>query len=151
MNSAYSQSTSPQIVSTAGETFQGTSIQIDWTLGELAITTMQSSSFQITQGFHQPNYILTSLDELPEAIGQIKIYPNPTSDLLEMNLIFDQKRNVQIQIFDIQGKQILEKHNEGQQISESISLVELPSGNYFIKVKIDGNKFSQTFKVQKIK
>ena len=149
-NNVYSQSLSPEIVSTAGETFQGTSIQIDWTLGELAITTIQNSTLQITQGFHQPNYIVTNVDEHPQKIGQINVFPNPTSDWLEITISFNQMKEVCTRLFDIHGKLILEKENQGKFISESISLSELPNGNYFLNFLIDENQYSQTFKIQKI-
>jgi len=149
-NNVYSQSLSPEIVSTAGETFQGTSIQIDWTLGELAITTIQNSTLQITQGFHQPNYIVTNVDELPQKIGEINVFPNPTSDWLEITFSFNQMKEVYTRLYDIHGKLILEKENNGKFISERISLSELPNGNYFLNFLIDGNQYSQTFKIQKI-
>lgn len=57
----YAQNSSPEIVSSAGATYKGNSMQIDWTLGELAITSIQNSSQQLTQGFHQPNYTITSV------------------------------------------------------------------------------------------
>ena len=65
MHGLYSQSSSSEILSTAGETFQSTSMQIDWTLGELAIETIHHSNRQITQGFHQPNYIAPLLTLSP--------------------------------------------------------------------------------------
>lgn len=151
MNNIYSQSTSPKIVSTAGETFQGTSLQIDWTLGEVAITTILNSTQQITQGFHQPYSILTDVDELPQEIGQINVFPNPTSDWLELNFFFNQTKEVYIRLYDNHGKLILKKYYKGQFISESISLSELPNGNYFLNILIDESQFSQTVKIQKLK
>lgn len=144
------QSSSPEIVSSAGETYQGSSMQIDWTLGELAITTIQNSSQQITQGFHQPYYTITSVSELPQEIGEIKVYPNPTSDRIEMKLNFDQSRTVNIQLIDLSGKLIWTGEQIGSQIEEMKNIENLTSGTYFLNFLIDGNKYSQTFKIQKI-
>lgn len=144
------QTSSPEIVSSAGETFQGSSTQIDWTLGELAITTIQNASQQITQGFHQPNYTITSVDKLPQEIGEIKIYPNPTSDRIEMKLNFVQRIYVKIQLIDLSGKLIWSEEKTGSQIEQVIDIVNLSNGNYFLNLLIDDNQFSQTFKIQKI-
>ena len=148
-NYLYSQEVSLEIVSTAGETFQGNSMQIDWTLGELAITTLQNSDHQITQGFHQPNYIATIVDELPEEIGQVNVFPNPTSDWLEITFSLNQTNEIQTLLYDIHGRLILKKENKGQIISEHISLKELPNGNYFLTILIDKDQYSKTYKIQK--
>ena len=146
----FAQSSSPEIISSSGGTGQGTSIQIDWTLGELAITTIQNSAHQITQGFHQPNYIITSVEELPQEIGKITIYPNPTSDWLEFNLDFTQNEKVQIQLINMQGKVIWTISKQGMKITEKTNLAELPSATYFLHFLLDGNQYLKTFKVQKL-
>jgi hypothetical protein len=144
------QSSSPEIVSSAGETFQGNSMQIDWTLGELAATIIQSSSLQITQGFHQPNYTITSVNELPQEIGEIKVYPNPASERIEMKLNFEKNRNVKIQLINFNGRLIWTTNKNGNQIEQVTEIADLPNGNYFLNFLIDGNKYSQTFKIQKL-
>jgi len=145
------QGSNPEIVSSAGETFQGNNMQIDWTLGELAITTIQNSSQQVTQGFHQPNYTITSIDELPQKIGEIKVYPNPTSDRIEMKLNFDQNRNIKIQLKDFNGRLIWSTEINVSQIEHVENISNLPNGNYFLTFLIDNNKSFQTFKIQKLK
>jgi len=103
----HAQSSNPEVLSSAGDTFQGDNVRIEWTLGELAITTIQNPPQQITQGFHQPVYTITSVDELPEGIGQISVFPNPTSDVIEQNL------------------------------SDRTDISKLPSGNYFLNFFIN--------------
>ena len=148
--SGNAQSSDPEIVSSAGETFQGNSMQIGWTLGEVAIATIQNSSQQLTQGFHQPNYMITSVIELPAEIGQIHIFPNPTSDIIKMELNFDQIREVKIQLIDLNGRLIWTREQIGSQIEQVKDLTNLSDGNYFLNFLIDGNKYSQTFKIQKL-
>ena len=144
------QNVSPEIISSAGETFQGNTMQIDWTLGEVSITTIQDANQQITQGFHQPNYMITGIEKLQEDIGEIKIFPNPTSDWLEMNLNLKQSSKVEIQFFDFKGKLIWSENIQGQQISIQKNISDLPSGNYFLNFQIEGSKSLPTFKIQKI-
>ncbi len=55
------QSVSPEVIASAGESFQGTSMKIDWTLGEIAVTTIQNGERVITQGFHQPYFTITKM------------------------------------------------------------------------------------------
>ena len=85
-NIIFTQTITPEIISSSGETSQVTAIQIDWTLGEVATITIQNLSQQITQGFHQPSYVITSVSTLLQEIGHVSVYPNPTSDLLNIHL-----------------------------------------------------------------
>ena len=150
MGQGFSQDVSPVILSTAGETFQGNAIQLDWTIGELAISSIQNAGYQITQGFHQPFYTVSSINELPSTIGQINLFPNPTADYLTMELSFDTYSTFLIQLFDTNGKLIWIKIKEGKEIKDNISLRGLPNGSYFLSFIIDENLYSKTFTIQKI-
>jgi len=144
------QNSNSEIVSSAGETYQGNSMQIDWTLGELGITTIKDLTNQITQGFHQPNYTITSVNELPREIGDINIYPNPTPDRIEIKIDFEQYHNVKIQLIDLYGRLIWSKERNGNQLEQIMDATRLQNGNYLLKFLIDGNQYSQTFKIQKL-
>ncbi len=139
------------VVASAGRSYQATAMQIDWTLGELATTTIQNASQQITQGFHQANYIITNTTPIlaPE-IGQIQVYPNPTTSRLEIKLNFEQERKVDIQLMDVNGRIIQTYTGNKSQVEGIREIGHLPNGNYFLHFIIDQNQFSQTFKIQKI-
>jgi len=150
MNNIRSQSLSPEVLSSSGETFVCQTFTIDWTLGELAITTIQNTNNQITQGFHQ-SYELTDINELPIDIGSIKVFPNPISNWLHVELNFLKHRSVQIKLLDNNGKLVLKKSVSGQQIVDKLSIHDLPIGTYLINFQIDKSVYSQTIKIQKTK
>ncbi len=143
------QDISPEIVSSAGTTFQGNSMQIDWTLGELLIANIENSDKQITQGFHQPIFFVTDVKEAPLEIGQIKIYPNPTAEWIEVYIRFLQERNVQILLYNFLGNLIWTSNENDQNISFRKDISELPNGPYLFIFLIDDNQYSQTFNIQK--
>lgn len=143
------QDISPEILSTAGTTFKGNSIQIDWTLGELLIPTIENSNKQITQGFHQPIISITNVEETPIKIGQIKIYPNPASEWIEVNIQFHQERNVQVLLYNYIGNLLWTSIENGQNISFRKDIRELPNGPYLFTFLIDKNQYSQRFNIQK--
>lgn len=50
----YAQSVSPEVVSSAGDYYEGANVSISWTLGEIATETYSSGDIILTQGFQQP-------------------------------------------------------------------------------------------------
>jgi PKD repeat protein len=73
-------------------------------------------------------------------INNIKIYPNPTNDILNIELNLDKKSKVQFQIFDAVGKLVLTTSNQSFNTqSTTLDLSNLPLGIYFLQVRIDEN------------
>ncbi len=151
LGNVHAQSSSPEIVASAGASFQGNNYQINWTLGELAITTISNSNQQITQGFHQAEYSITSIAEMPADFGEIQVFPNPTVDHLQMKLQLEQNREVIIQLFDTTGKLLWTKESHGQKIEETADMSNLPNGTYYLLFKMVDRNHSPTFKILKIK
>lgn len=67
----------------------------------------------------------------------LNVYPNPTKDLLNFNLLIDE-----IEVYDLSGKNVLSKTN-----SEFINLENLADGLYLIK--ISANENSKIIKITK--
>lgn len=147
---ATSQSPRLEVVAVAGDSHQTSNIQIDWTVGEIAISSLYTTNSMLTQGFQQPYYIISANDHLPTEISKINIYPNPTSDLLSIELALDKKENIDIVLFDLNGKTIQKNTFMGQKIQTSLSLSNLPSGTYFLSIKIGNKGVFQTHKIQKL-
>lgn len=139
-----------KIISSAGGSTELGSLTLDWTVGEIATLSIQSASNLITQGFHQPVLKVTAIEELESAIGEIKVYPNPTSDFLQMELEFHRIRSVRIDMYDTGGRNVRSAEATGRLISQSIQTHGLPAGNYILHFLIDGNQYRKTLKIQKI-
>lgn len=139
----------PQILSSAGNSNQTNTMTIEWTLGELSITTISGPTTMITQGFHQPRYVITALDEILETLGKINVYPNPTTDIVYMEMAFDKVRSVQVGLTDLSGKLLFKKKYVGQNMHESVSFGNLPNGSYIMNFILDDNNSKQTFKILK--
>lgn len=145
------QSLSPEVLSSSGEVYQGTSFFLDWTLGEVAIENLKDNeSFQLSQGFHQANFRITTVVDLSEEIGEILVYPNPASDKIELDLRFPEKRNVNIQLTDVYGTIIFRRTEYGSSIKSVDDISNLPSGNYFLYFAIDKNEYFKTVQITKI-
>lgn len=129
----------PSVVASAGNTSLGDNIQLDWTLGEVATLTIGNEDLLLTQGFHQPNYIITSNPDVLVS-SQIEAYPNPVTEKLLIDFAFDDHHQVNVQLLNALGQTIRFYNVEGSIWIEEISMADLPVGNYFLHVFTKENK-----------
>lgn len=66
--------------------------------------------------------------------ANISVSPNPASDNLLVDLSLLKDKNVTLQIFDAQGKQMKSMDNIDVTVKTSVDISELPVGNYTINV-----------------
>lgn len=86
------------------------------------------------------DYIYTNINETTNIFTEIKIAPNPTSDILKIFLILNSKQEIQIELFDIMGNLIFTEHvPETIGYSKTFDLTGLSAGIYFIKLKSNQN------------
>jgi len=142
---ANAQTASPELVSSAGDSFNNTSYQLDWSIGECITATHSAGDYVITQGLHQGSYVITSVEDLRAEI-EISVYPNPTTDLLTINLEASARPSSVLTVTDINGKvlQQVEVTNETEQLNFS----NYTAGIYFLTVK-QANKLIKSFKIIK--
>lgn len=87
---------------------------------------------------------VSGLDPNKSATYTGKIFPNPASNYLQLDL--DQNfENIPFQIIDLQGKIIQEGILESNTTSKNIPIQTLTSGLYFLKIKINKQYFSLKF------
>ncbi len=85
----------------------------------------------------------TGIEETNKKSFEMTVYPNPTNDLLNIELLSEKKTDqFDLTIYDLNGKIVLEK-KIGNYVSFPTD--SLKSGNYIVKVK--NSQFEQTQKV----
>lgn len=82
--------------------------------------------------------------ETPNAMTDISIFPNPTSDII--NIKNTENQLINIQLFDLSGRLVLTESTQNS--NHQISVRELPSGVYFIKLQSGNESSIQKFIVQ---
>lgn len=89
--------------------------------------------------------ISSSVSDLSEIISEFKIFPNPTSDFVSVNLDLKEKTRVAIDISDLSCKQVSSLVDEdlSGNYSKQFSISQLANGTYLVRLKI-GNQ--STFK-----
>jgi putative hemolysin len=76
---------------------------------------------------------ITTGIEKTETTGAFAIFPNPSNQEIQLDLSGLKSAVQQVEIIDITGRVIVKRQNNGL-LLQTISIDELPAGNYFLKV-----------------
>ena len=126
---SFNQTIERSVVSSAGNNVTTETISMSWTFGEIAVTTLTSEGLVLSQGFHQGNLFINSIEGVQPEF-QLKTYPNPVIDKL---IIESPGQNQLYEIIDVNGRVL----NNGFITSNPFELdfSNLPSGAYFLRVE----------------
>ena len=136
------QSLSPQVIATAGDHFVADSVQVSWTIGEPVIETFYGQdSVILTQGFHQPNLMVTAIEDLALDI-QVDVFPNPTAGQVNVQ-VREFTAPMQITLLDANGRQLAVQNTSPQSLSNQFNLSRYANGVYYLRIN---TKDQQTIK-----
>jgi hypothetical protein len=146
------QSISSYVIASAGESVETGGLSVSWTLGELAVETLEDNgnTLVLTQGFQQGYFEITSIeDPLLSDNFKLKVYPNPAKDFVWVELESDEINGAIIEMYDFNGKLV---YNSKLNITEGrtqIELTNLSSSQYILKITDPFGKVLNTFKLIK--
>jgi hypothetical protein len=81
---------------------------------------------------------VTALEEQMNLPKWLRVYPNPSNGIIKIGLLEAQLENLQIQILDMQGKEMLHTtHLKNNLVSSEIDLTAFAKGVYLVKIKVD--------------
>jgi hypothetical protein len=134
------------IASAGGYNVKG-GLSVSWTLGETIIPTFTNGNLVLSHGFQQ-RLIVTAIEEHLDIAVNVKVYPNPASDVV--NIGFDEPvaGEISITILDSQGKVIKEDMIEATMTEKQINLQEIPAGVYYLR--LNKGKLVNVYKVVKL-
>lgn len=142
----FGQYTSPEVLSAAGDHFGGASVQLSWTVGEIATETYNSSNKQITQGFHQSYLTIVKVVEYYDDFN-LNVYPNPARHMLYIDL--DKPAiDLSLTLYDGIGKPVFENSLDGI-FNTEIDVSSLRPGLYYLHVINSSNRVNKTYKIIK--
>ena len=140
-----------QVIASGGASQAAGNLELSSTIGETATTTLTSGSFILTQGFQQGDLGATSVEDLLEIAVDYKIFPNPAQELLNVELTTDHPAEIQVDLYDLNGKALGMSHTfraTGTQRT-SFPLTRLSEGVYILNFRDATGKILVSHKVQK--
>jgi len=143
------QSISPMVIANSGTYVSTGTNSLEFTLGELAVSTLNNTGNIITQGFHQ-TYTGSSYINEEEVGFTVNVYPNPTYH--EVNVVLNSLLPMEFTavVYDSYGRQIF---NSSVSSSSKLTLdfTTLAAGTYFITLHNSINHLSiKTIQIQKL-
>jgi hypothetical protein len=131
---------------TSGGNAAGSGGTVAYSIGQVAYSYEGGANGNSSQGVQQPYEIYSvGIDEENLAIS-LKVFPNPTPDILTLQFNEFTTQNASFQLVDQAGKIILEK--KITELSTSLNLSNEASGIYFLSINSE-TKNIKTFKVIK--
>ena len=147
------QSLSPTVIASYGKWSDNGGFTLSATSGEMMIETFTSSNNFLTQGFQQPEKTNVGVQQLIDNGMTVTVFPNPTSDLVTVNLEAENAEGYAAVMYDVLGRMLalpgtLERNYT--QLRQTFNLSQLPSATYFVSIINAQGEIKHSFKIQKI-
>jgi len=136
-----------EVIASAGGYNVTGGLTLSWTLGETIIPTFTNGNLVLSHGFQQ-QLIVTAIEEHIDIAVNVKVYPNPASDVV--NISFDEpvEGDISITVLDSQGKLVKKDMIEAAMTEKQINLQEIPAGVYYLR--LTKGKLVNVYKVVKL-
>lgn len=133
-------------VNASGGTVSNASGSISYSIGQVAYTSTSNASGSISQGVQQA-YQISMLGMAENTLQfSLSVYPNPTSDKLNLMLAEYKQEKLSYHLYDTEGKKLQSGEIKNQQTI--LDMENLPTATYFVEVLLD-SKQVQLFKILK--
>lgn len=155
-----SQQLSPVVLSSNGGVGTSGNMQLEWTLGELAVEGLTGQPKSYTEGFHQPTLLVEQVEMVyppirPDSDHEkqtlITISPNPVATELTIRFVSDTEEQLYCQVRDANGALLSDRKLNTQDGNTQIDVTDLAPGLYFIHFIATDDGTVTVFKVVKIR
>jgi len=136
-----------EVVASAGDYSTNGGVSISWTLGETVIPAYQNGDVILTNGFQQ-QLIVATLEKNLDLQVEIIIYPNPASDMLNVQFGSPTEEAMALYLIDNSGRVVKTITVEASSSEKQINMQDMAAGLYYLKL-IKG-KLSNVYKVVKL-
>ena len=150
-NLSYAQSISPQSINSNGSSMTQSNGSISFTVGELVVLThTDSDGNTLGGGFTSGATVTTvSVKEPNPEVLTVKVFPNPTTDLVNIQITNSTIDQVIISITDLQGKEVFNGKYAAISNVIGINTAHYASGTYVLSLSDKNKQVLGTYKIIK--
>lgn len=148
---SYAQSIAPQSVISSGSKMSQTYGSLSFTVGDLVVFSQTDSQGNTLGGGFTAGATLTtvSIQEADAAVLDVKVYPNPTTELINIQINHSALDQVVVTLTDLQGKEMYKGKYAGISNVIGINIASYAKGNYMLTLKNSSNQVLGTYKIIK--
>lgn len=148
----FAQQTTPQVIATSGNVSQQSNASISYTIGEPVIQTATNGNTILTQGYQQPHYNITLLPQYQNTAPNITVFPNPTTDHLQLTFDIAKETKVIISLIDAVGKQLQKQSYQAfPKTILSLPMQQVAAGKYILTIELPELSSQKSFEIIKNK
>lgn len=142
------QANAQQSTHTAGGDASGSTGSVAYSVGQTVYHTQNNASNSIAAGVQQPYEISVVTENKHESVlyMNVQVFPNPSSQSIQLNVGEIKLNNISYQLTDMEGKLL-----ENKMISTSVTEIDIQayaSSCFFVQVLSEGQHI-KTFKIIK--
>jgi len=147
----YAQSIAPQSINSGGIKMSQANGSLSFTVGELVVLSQTDiDGNTLGSGFTAGATLTTvSIQESDAAVLDVKVFPNPTSDLVNIHISHSALKQVVVSITDLQGKEVYNGKYAGISNTIGINTASYAPGTYVLCLKNPKNEVLGTYKIIK--
>ena len=148
---SYAQSIAPQSVNSGGTKMTQANGSLSFTVGELVVLSQTDSDGNTLGGGFTAGATLTtvSIQETDAAVLDVKVYPNPTTELVNIQINHSTLDQVVVTMTDLQGKEVYSGKYAGISNIIGINTASYATGTYVLSLKNINNQVLGTYKIIK--
>lgn len=105
----------------------------------------------LPDGMTFPLSVVTGTNDISQLAANVRIFPNPTPDILKVQFELLERADVRFQVLDLTGKIFLRKQTErlnAGKYQQELSLEKLPEGMYLLQLSANDRFINQKIVVQ---
>jgi hypothetical protein len=148
---SFAQSIALQSVNSGGTKMTQANGSLSFTVGELVVLSQTDSDGNTLGGGFTAGATLTtvSIKETDLAVLDVKVYPNPTAELVNIQINHSTIDQVVVTITDLQGKEVYSGKYAGISNVIGINTASYATGTYMLSLKNLNNQVLGTYKIIK--
>ncbi len=135
------------IVATGGNAVAMDNASLSYSIGQIDYIPLNSASGSLTLGNQQPYEIFVLDIENPNDSIKYSLFPNPTTNQIELSLFEIDFSKMKYMLFDVNGKLIFENIISNE--TTVISMESLSASIYFLSVLDEKSNIIKSFKIIK--
>jgi tricorn protease-like protein len=135
-NLIHAQNIKSQAVTSSGAIMNQSNSKISFTVGEIVVKTITDGTNSIGQGVVNSSItnIVTAIKETDFTKIKLKVYPNPFSELVYVDITESKISNILLTVYDINGNQINSQTYNAGNNHIGINTQNWQNGNYIITI-----------------